>query len=105
VFRAALEACARLESHPGLNGRLRFRTDEIVFRINDRLLGPNNAETYAAVKPELESLVRELYPQASASFEHRADPLRLFEVRIKATQGPDVATLLGRLGTPVGAPA
>src|SRR2546423_6056582 len=40
VFRTTLEAAARLESDPSLSSKLRFRTDEAILRIHDRLLAP-----------------------------------------------------------------
>jgi len=98
VFTAALKACARLEGEDSLRGRVRFLTDEVVFRINDRLLAPNTAETFDEVKPDLEKFLSELYAGAAVSLEHSLSLLTLFEVRIKASQSPSVTTLLERLG-------
>src|SRR5690242_14064653 len=44
TFAHALRACALLEAEESLRGRIRFRTDEAVFRIYDRLHGPNTQE-------------------------------------------------------------
>src|SRR5205814_1119849 len=59
TFRDALEACNLLEEEPALHGRVRFRTDELLFRVYDRLLAPNTDETFAEVKPELEAFLSE----------------------------------------------
>jgi len=105
VFRAALEAVARLEGHPTLKGRLTFRTDEFVFGVRDRLLAPNTAETFAQVRPALEPFLGRLYGGAAVLLEQRGSPQAMFEVRAKAAQPPDVAALLRRLGDAVPANA
>ena len=95
VFRYAVAGAARLEEQPGL----KFRTDEMSFRIADRLLAPNTSETFAVVKPALERFLHKLLG-ASALFrlEHEASPSKLFEVRIEATASATVSELLPRLG-------
>ena len=102
VFRSAFEAAAKLEKEPALDG-VRFRASEIVFRINDRLLGPNEPATFAAVKGDLEALAAKLF-KGDVTLEHRQDAHRLFEVRIKSTAPTTVTDLLNRLG-PAPAPA
>ncbi len=99
VFRAVLQGAARLEENPGLA----FRTDEISFRIADRLLAPNIAETFAAVKPELEAFLRKLFGSATFQLEHKASAEKLFEVGIKSATTASVADLLGRLSSFVSA--
>lgn len=97
VFVAALRACERLENDPAFEGRLRFRTDEIVLRINDRLLAPNEPETFREVEPDLRAFLSDLYPGDEISLEPRHSPLTLFEVRVKAGSSPAVSDLLERL--------
>ena len=97
VFAAALRACQKLEGEPGFANRLRFRTDEIVFRINDRLLAPNTLETYRQVEPELRSFLSDLYPGDEVKLEPRHSPLTLFEVRVKVATSTPVTDLLERL--------
>ena len=43
VVQCALAACQLLEAEPSLQGRVRFRGDEILLRINDRLVSPTPA--------------------------------------------------------------
>ena len=102
TFRAALKAAARLEGDPTVAG-LRFRGEEIVFRINDRLLAPNDESTYAAVRSDLEAFAAELF-QGDVTLTHKHDALRLFEVRIKSSKKASVTDLLSRL-EPLTAPA
>jgi hypothetical protein len=90
IFRAALHGAARLRENPGLA----FRTDEIAFRIADRLLAPSTPETFAAIKPELEAFLRKLLGSATFQLEHKPSPRTLFEVTIKSTTRATVSDLL-----------
>lgn len=100
AFRRTLHAASLLERDPTLaagGARLRFRTDELLFRINDRLDAPNTDATFAAVRPELEGFLHELL---AAPFElsRAGDAKGLFGVKITTPAKTDVATLLARLG-------
>ena len=97
VFAGALRACEKLEKEPALGGRLRFRTDEMVFRVHDRLLAPNTPETYRDVEPELRAFLSELFPGDEIRLEPRHSPLTLFEVRIRVGSSSPVSDLLERL--------
>jgi hypothetical protein len=103
VFRAALVCAERLNGDPGLGG-IRFRADEIVFRINDRLVAPNNEATFRAVSPDLQAFLADLF-QSDVAIEHKHDAQRLFEVRIKSTAPAPVTELLARLDSATTAPA
>jgi len=97
VTSAVLRACDLLEKDPALSGRLRFRTDEILLRVHDRLLAPNTPETYREVEPDLRSFLSTLYPGDSISLEPRHAPQTLFEVRVRIGSSPPVTDLLERL--------
>lgn len=97
VFAATLRACARLEDDPAFAGRLRFRTDEVMLRINDRLLAPNTPETFRTVEPDLRAFLSDLYPGEAVTLEPRYAELTLFEVRIRAEHSTPVKDLLERL--------
>jgi hypothetical protein len=97
VFRAAVFAANMLQSDPGVAG-IKFRTDEIVFRIHDRLLAPNTAETFNAVRGDLQSFLAELF-KGDVALEHKQGAERLFEVRIRSNGKANLADLLGRLET------
>ncbi|MDB5173855.1 MAG: hypothetical protein JWN51_2628 [Phycisphaerales bacterium] len=97
ILRATLEAAARIEQDPRLAGSVKFRTDEFLFRIYDRLLGPNEAVTFAAVKGDLESVVSELYGAPPRALEFQPNPQSLFEVRIKTGNSPAIGTLVNHL--------
>ncbi|HWE96501.1 MAG TPA: hypothetical protein VG269_21240 [Tepidisphaeraceae bacterium] len=97
ILRATLEAAARIEQDPRTADHAKFRTDEFLFRIYDRLLGPNEPATFAAVKADLESVVSELYGNPPRALEFTPDPQSLFEVLVKTGSSPSVETLLSRL--------
>jgi len=97
VFAAALRVCAKLEDEPAFAGRLKFRTDEVVLRFNDRLAAPNSPETYRLVEPEVRTFLEELYPGDEVHLEPRHAPLTLLEVRIKVSGSSPVKDLLERL--------
>lgn len=98
AFGAALSACSMLEEEPSLQGKIRFNTDEALFRIADRLLAPATPQTWDDVKPSLERFVDELYG-VPVTLQPRLDPQKLFEVDIKAPGAPGVKALQNRLNT------
>ena len=97
VAAAALRACVRLEEEPALGGRVQFRTDELLFRVNDRLLAPNTPETFAAVEPDLRAFLSDLYPGDEIRLEPRHSPPTLFEVRVTVGASAPARDLLERL--------
>ena len=99
AFKAALEACARLESDARLAGRISFGLTEAMVRLDDRLLAPNTAETFEQVRSDLERLAAGLYEGSSVEIEHYPSARGLFEVHLQASEAPGVATLLHRLST------
>lgn len=99
VFRRALENCRRIEEEPTLQGRFKFRGNEALLLVNDRLLAPNTAETFDALKPEVESLARKLYGGAEFSLHHDNGDIReRFSVYIKTPIPIEIGTLLNNLG-------
>lgn len=96
AFRRTLRAAQMLEADVTFGGKLRFRTDEYLFRINDRLLAPNSDDTLAALRPELESFGERLFG-APATIERAGDARELFTLRIRASSRPTLPALLERL--------
>lgn len=96
-LRDLLRACARLERDPEFGGRLKFRTDELLFMINDRALAPNTPETFAAVRPDLEGVLTAVLGKNGFDLEHPAQPKKRFAVKITLRPSPDLGTLIGRL--------
>jgi hypothetical protein len=95
----ALKAAAKMEREPDLSGRLKFRTDEISIRLNDRLNAPNTAETFNAVRPDIEAMAKELFEGKPVTIErHDASPLVLLDVRLKSPGSGSVEAVLEKLG-------
>lgn len=74
ALAATLDGAAKLESE--LGGRLKFRTSELLFLANDRLLAPNDEATWAALKPELQAVL----PKATLTRD-ASDPRRRLAAR------------------------
>lgn len=99
TFLIALQACERLEQDPRLHGRLIVKTNEAIFRINDRLEAPNTAETFAAVAPALTEVAREMFADPAVKLEHHSSPRTLFEASNQSSNSPSLKDLLTRLET------
>lgn len=101
VFLCALSACQRLETDTAFQGQLRFRTDGMVLRLNDRLFAPNTLDAFQAIYEDLAPFLRTLYPRQELEVAHASDTASRLTVEIKTTENPGVETLLTRLGAAV----
>jgi hypothetical protein len=77
AYRAALEACDRLEQEAAFRGKLKFDRNAIEVFINDRLLAPNNEETWQAIRPEFERFF------SGFTIERTGEPRDLFRVAVR----------------------
>ena len=98
VLQCALTACQHLETDPTFEGQLRFRGDELLVRLNDRLLAPNTEAAYDELRQALAPFLAMLYLDSQVTVEHMREGASRLTVAIKAAENPDVATLLSRLG-------
>ena len=78
AHRAALEACDRLEQEVPFRGKLKFDRNALEVFINDRLLAPNNDETWRTLQPELEKFF------AGYTIQREGEPRDLFRVAVSA---------------------
>jgi len=101
LARRALYAAVLLEKDTMLAGKVRFASNEFLFRINDRLAAPNNDATFARVKPELEVLGRALFAHPF-ELTRIGGPKELFSVRLTSPAGAPLTALLERAGGPPG---
>jgi hypothetical protein len=76
AHRAALDACDRLEREAVFRGKLKFDRNALEVAVNDRLLAPNNEETWQVLRPELEKFF------TGFEVERRGEPRDLFRVSI-----------------------
>ncbi len=104
LARRTLHAASLLESDLALTGKVQFATDELLFRMNDRLAAPNSDATFAAFKPELDALARTLFG-GPCELTRVGGAKELFGCASRAPRPPPLATLLERAGGPPAADA
>jgi hypothetical protein len=97
--RHALRACSLLEADGGAKAPIRFATNELLLRINDRLLASNMNENFSELRGELESAFKAIYG-AGVELSHEGGPKDPFSVRVKAPERASVSALLEKLGGP-----
>jgi len=93
AFRRALNACQLLEEESSLG--LQFATNEVLFRVQDRLVAPNDDATYDAYKPALEQAVSAFFG-GTPSLERMGAEREPFAVRITTGASGTVADALAR---------
>jgi hypothetical protein len=84
AFDATVAACRNLEQEPAFAGKLTFNSADCEFSINDRLLAPNNDDTYRALLPEFERFFATVWGPGAYSVEHLGDPRELFRIAVRA---------------------
>jgi hypothetical protein len=104
LARRALHVASLLEKDASLAGKLKFATNELLFRVNDRLAAPNTDATFAALRDELEAWGQRLFGGA-CELAREGGPKELFAVRLKGTPVASIAALLERAGGVPGADA
>jgi len=87
---AALTAAQILEQENGL----KFIGSEVQVIVNDRLLVPNTADSFEALKPDLQSFFTALYDGVGCELEHLTNPRERFTVNVKTGTSFAVETLL-----------
>ena len=100
VLQCALEACRLLETEPTLQGRLRFRGDEMLLRINDRLVSPTPA-AFDELQTHLRPVLERLYLDCEVDVARFGEADSRLAVAIRAAEDAGVATLYSRLGESV----
>jgi hypothetical protein len=85
VARDALAACTVLESTPSLAGRLRFRHDEALVVVNDRLHAPNTEATFDALRHDLDRVMRDVLGIPAIALVREPDPKRRFAVHARVS--------------------
>ncbi|MGD0463032.1 MAG: hypothetical protein ABSB74_11160 [Tepidisphaeraceae bacterium] len=97
VVAETLKAAAKLEKEPELAGKLKFKTDELLIRLNDRLNAPPSDLTVTAVSPDVLSLATLLYGGKPATIDPKISAEKLVEFRLKASEALPLATLIKQL--------
>ena len=99
VFRSALQAAVLLQDEPSFEGRVRFRTDQAAFRIQDRLHAPNEPKTFEKIRGDLEASLRRLYGSPTIDLTYRQHPDELFQVDIRSPKAAPLHVLLEHAAT------
>ena len=97
ALRAALENCRKLENDPALKGELRFSGREIAVIVNDRLFATNTDDAFADLKPEMDSLGRDLFSGAPFTVERDRDARKRLNFAVKSAQTFGTADLIRNL--------
>ncbi len=97
VFRRVLRAARLMEREVSWPGGLGFRTDELLFRIPDRLVARNDEETQARFQPELTRLLERLYAGSSFDVARHGTAKQPFTLRVVVTQAPGLDALCDRV--------
>jgi hypothetical protein len=100
LARRTLHAASILEHDPVLSGKLRFATQELLFRVNDRLT-PSSDATLAALRPELEAMAKRIF-DGPFELKRTGGPRELFSVRMTSSASAPLSALLERAGGPPG---
>jgi hypothetical protein len=101
TFGLALDICKRLEAESSLSKRIKFRCDETLFTVNDRLITPNDEATFLALKDDVEDAVGGLYRGSRFTLDHNKDPRQRFSIAIRASEPFDLDTLIANVGAAV----
>jgi hypothetical protein len=96
ALRRVFAAARRLEGE-SVTPPLRFRGDELLIHVNDRLAAPNTKETFSSLEPALRAALKKVYGDAAFTLEQVGEPRQLFGVRVTAPGAPGVSALLGRI--------
>ena len=101
AFGLALEFCKKLETEPSLAKKIKFRCDETLFAVNDRLVAPNDEATFLALKDDVENAAGGLYRGSPFTLDHNKDPRQRFSIAIRASESFDLDTLIANVGAAV----
>jgi hypothetical protein len=96
VLRKTLAACAAMESHEVLGGKIRFATDSLLFSIEDRLVAPSTDETFAAVAPVLSGVISSVWGTAPA-LTRAGSPKECFQIQATLPASPPLSDLVAHL--------
>ena len=99
VLQCALRAAAALEAEPSLAGRVKFRGDEMLLRINDRLVSPS-LEAFDDLQAHLQPVLASLFPHEPAEVERYGGPDSRLSMTIRVSEESDAARLVDRLDEP-----
>lgn len=96
VVQCALAACRILETEPSLQGRVKFRGDELLLRVNDRLVSPA-PDALDDLQTHLRPVLANLFTDCRVEMARNGELDSRLAVTVKVAEDTDVATLCSRL--------
>jgi hypothetical protein len=103
AFRRALNACRLLESDPLLQPRPKFRMNEAIIRLPDKMEFSAEDPGFDALKREFETFLGQLYAGGKVKLNRVGSSKAPLSVRVMVQHPPDLNTLLARVGGPINA--
>jgi hypothetical protein len=82
AYDAAVKAARLLAGEPEFAGRITFHADQWELSVNDRLLAPNNDDTFGALEPELREFLDGRFGVGKTTFSRTGEPRSLLSVSI-----------------------
>jgi len=81
IIKPAVQGCRLLEDDSRLRGRLRFRNDEVLIVANDRLVAPNNDETFSTLETRVSAALNQVLGKSFKLFRISDDPKERLVIR------------------------
>lgn len=97
VLSCTLAACQQLETDTAFQGRLRFRSDELLLRCNDRFLTADSVADYEELYQHVVPCLDVLYPGQHVEVSRLQPRSARLTIAVKSAEVADVSTLLTRL--------
>ena len=87
ILRPAVQGSRLLTDDPRMRNRLNFPTDEALIFANDRLLAPNNEETFSQITGQLSSALQDVLGKRFELSHMSDDPKERLTVRANCSGG------------------
>jgi hypothetical protein len=103
MLRGLFIAAKTIESEKTLDGKYRYRTDHLEVALQDRLAAPNTEAAFAALGPDLQAVLGEVFGPGVKFERAFTDAREALTVNVAAPGASDLATLISRTEATVAA--
>jgi hypothetical protein len=97
-LKTTLAHAALVEGDATFKAAPKFLAGDVKFIVNNRAIAPNNDETFAALKPELDTLFSTVYGAGNYTLTREQDARQRFMVHVKTKAPVSVSEALAKLG-------
>ncbi len=89
AVRVGLGVCRLLAEEEAFEGKFKVAANRLQFVVNDRLLAPNDRETYGRLLPQFADALAQVFGEQAYSFDHAsaADPRKRLTILAAVPQG------------------